>query len=126
MSEKILVVDDEPDIVTVMKFTLETKGFKVITAYDGEEGLRKAKSDKPELIILDMLMPKMYGSTLISRLENIPETKDIPVILLSCLVNDNEDGTKHNVGGRVLLSKFCSEDELLYAVNKALGRDYTK
>ena len=61
MSKKILVVDDEPDVVTVIKFTLETRGFEVITAYDGDEGLNKAKRERPDLIILDVLMPKMYG-----------------------------------------------------------------
>ena len=61
ISKKILVVDDEPDVVTVIKFTLETRGFEVITAYDGDEGLNKAKRERPDLIILDVLMPKMYG-----------------------------------------------------------------
>ena len=55
------MVDDEPDVVTVIKFTLETRGFEVITAYDGDEGLNKAKRERPDLIILDVLMPKMYG-----------------------------------------------------------------
>ena len=90
ISKKILVVDDEPDVVTVIKFTLETRGFEVITAYDGDEGLNKAKRERPDLIILDVLMPKMYGNTLVAELESSNETKNIPIIFLSCLVSNEK------------------------------------
>ena len=102
MGKRILVVDDEPDVVTVMKFTLETRGFEVVTAYDGEEGLRKVKTENPDLIILDVLMPKMYGNTLVAELENNPETKNIPIIFLSCLVNDEDRGRN-----RICGATFC-------------------
>ena len=126
MSKKILVVDDEPDVVTVMKFTLETRGFEVITAYDGEEGLRKVKNANPDLVILDVLMPKMYGNTLVAELESSRETKNIPIIFLSCLVNNEEQGTKHDMWGHILLSKSCSEEELFEAVDKVLGSNHTR
>ncbi|RLG13301.1 two-component system response regulator [Candidatus Pacearchaeota archaeon] len=121
MAKKILVVDDEPDIVAVMKFTLENRGFEVITAYDGKEGLNKAKRFNPDLIILDVLMPQMYGNTLVAELEENPQTKGIPIIFLSCLVNKSGEGVKQDMWGRLLLSKSCSEEELLDAIDKMLG-----
>ena len=67
--KKILVVDDEADILDVIKLTLEPNGYEVVTASDGEGGLEKAKSKKPDLIILDILMPKMDGYTFLIKRE---------------------------------------------------------
>jgi len=125
MSKKILIVDDEPDVVAVIKFTLETRGFEVITAYDGDEGLNKAKRENPDLIILDVLMPKMYGNTLAAELESSNETKNIPIIFLSCLVSDEGQGVKQDMWGHILLSKLCSEEELFEAVDRILGSNHT-
>ena len=104
MAKRILVVDDEPDIVTVMKFTLEGRGFEVITAYDGKEGLDKARTFKPDIIILDVLMPKMYGNTLVAELESNNDTKNIPIIFLSCLVDRSITSTEQDMRGCVF---FC-------------------
>ncbi len=124
MAKRILVVDDEPDIVAVVKFTLENRGFEVITAYDGKEGLDKAKTFKPDIIILDVLMPKMYGNTLVAELENNDDTKNIPIIFLSCLVDSNTTYPKQDMWGRILLSKSCSEEELMEAIDRVLGRNH--
>ena len=120
MSKKILVVDDEPDVVACIKLSLEVNGFEVITAYDGQEGLFKAKDHKPDLIILDVLMPKIYGHTIVAKLEQDPETENIPIIFLSALVSKEESELKQDMWGRLLLSKTCTEEELLSAINKAL------
>lgn len=114
------MVDDEPDIVAVMKFTLESRGFEVITAYDGKEGLDKARTFKPDIIILDVLMSKMYDNTLVAELEN-NDTKNIPIIFLSCLVDRSTTYTEQDMRGRILLPKSCSEEELMEAINRALG-----
>ena len=85
MGATILVVDDEPSIVRLVTATLESKGYEVIPAYDGEEALVKVKHHRPDLIILDIMMPHMDGREARKRLLDDPETADIPVIHLSAV-----------------------------------------
>lgn len=84
MKKKILIADDEPEIVDIVKRMLEEK-YEVITAYDGEECIEKAKKEKPDLILLDILMPKLDGWETLKRLKEDEETKDIPVSMLTAL-----------------------------------------
>ena len=82
--KKILVADDEPEIVDIVKRMLEDE-YEVITAYDGEEALRKAKKEKPDLILLDILMPKLDGWETLKKLKEDEELKNIPVSMLTAL-----------------------------------------
>ncbi len=84
MKRKILIADDEPEIVDIVKRMLEEK-YEVITAYDGEECIKKAKEEKPDLILLDILMPKLDGWETLKKLKEDEETKDIPVSMLTAL-----------------------------------------
>jgi len=125
MITKILLVDDEPDIVAVMKLTLETKGFNVITAYDGEEGFKKAKQERPDLIILDVLMPKVLGDDMATKLRNDPDTYHIPVIFLTNLPlnfltgsEEDESIIQRDSRGNIYIQKTCSEEELLAAIKQ--------
>ncbi|MDD5687879.1 MAG: response regulator [Elusimicrobia bacterium] len=81
--KKILVVDDERDIVEIISLYLEKDGYQVICAYDGLEALAKIGVEKPDLIVLDIMMPKLDGHSLNIRLKENPETKDIPVIVVT-------------------------------------------
>ncbi|MFH1784088.1 MAG: response regulator [bacterium] len=83
MTKKILIADDSLVIVQMMKSALETQGYEVVTAMDGEEALQKATSEHPDLIILDIMMPKMDGYTVNLRLKEMPDTKETPVIISS-------------------------------------------
>jgi DNA-binding response OmpR family regulator len=85
MAARILVVDDATSIVTLVKATLEAKGYTIDVAYNGSEGLALAKLHKPDLIILDMMMPRMDGTVVRKRLGADPDTKDIPVIHLTAV-----------------------------------------
>lgn len=85
MAKKVLVVDDELDMRTFITTLLETSGFKPIAATDGVEGLEAARSRKPAVIILDVMMPNLSGISMYRDLKNDPELKDIPVIMLSAL-----------------------------------------
>ena len=85
MAKKVLVVDDELDMRTFITTLLETSGFKPIAAKDGVEGLEAARSRKPAVIILDIMMPNLSGISMYRDLKNDPELKDIPVIMLSAL-----------------------------------------
>jgi two-component system, OmpR family, alkaline phosphatase synthesis response regulator PhoP len=85
MAQKILVVDDEPSIVKLIKATLEARGYQVVTAFDGLEALTEAKTQKPDLIVLDVMMPHVDGLEARKRLLADPKTADIPVIHLSAI-----------------------------------------
>ena len=98
MAYKILVVDDEPSIVRLVTATLEGRGYEVITAHDGMEAITEAKVHKPDLILLDVMMPHMDGREARKRLLDDPTTKDIPVIHLSA-VGDFEQQLKAVAGG---------------------------
>jgi len=79
----ILVVDDEPDIVTLVKSRLEANGYEVISAYNGKDGIEKALEAQPDMILLDLMMPIMDGYEAGRKLKDNPKTKDIPLILFT-------------------------------------------
>lgn len=80
---KILLVDDDKDFVEATKLVLESRPYEVIVAYDGDEGLEKAKKERPDLIILDIIMPVKDGFSAAEQLKKIPELNKIPVIMLT-------------------------------------------
>jgi two-component system, OmpR family, response regulator VicR len=83
MANKIMVVDDEPDVVDLVKLVLESDGFSVVTAYSGKEALDKIDREMPDLVLLDIMMPQMDGWEVYSRIRASPVTKDIPVAMLT-------------------------------------------
>jgi two-component system response regulator VicR len=83
MANKIMVVDDEPDVVDLVKLVLESDGFRVVTAYSGKEALEKIDKEMPDLVLLDIMMPQMDGWEVYSRIRADPKTKDIPVAMLT-------------------------------------------
>jgi len=87
----ILVVDDIPDILKLMDATLQFKGYRVVTARDGQEALEVIQQERPALVIADILMPKMDGFSLLHRIRINPETRDIPVVFLSATYIAQED-----------------------------------
>jgi DNA-binding response OmpR family regulator len=89
MAAKILVADDATSIVTLVKATLEAKGYAVVAAYDGREALRMVEIHKPDLVILDIMMPKVDGLEVRKKLLDDPKTKDLPVIHLSAVGDFN-------------------------------------
>ncbi len=83
MANKILVVDDEPHMVEMMKLRLESKGYSVISAVNGEDCLEKAEKERPDLILLDILLPGVSGFEVAKRLKANELTKDIPIIIVA-------------------------------------------
>jgi two-component system alkaline phosphatase synthesis response regulator PhoP len=82
---KILVVDDEPDVVDMLRMMLENASYEVVSAYDGKEGIEKAKEEKPDAIVLDLMMPGMDGFEACKEMKNDPELKAIPVLVLTAI-----------------------------------------
>jgi len=82
----IMVVDDDPDLVTFVRVTLEDNGYNVMCAYNGKQFFDVLEKQKPDLIILDVMMPEMDGLEVLARLKSAPETSSIPVVLLTAMV----------------------------------------
>ena len=88
---KILIVDDEPGVVELIKNSLEKNDYEVVTASDGLEGVEKAWSKNPDLIILDIMMPNMSGGDAVRELKSNSTTRNIPIIFLSAVVSKKEE-----------------------------------
>ena len=87
MGKKILVIDDDPDLVDATSIILKSKNYEVSVAYDGVEGMEKARNEKPDLIVLDVMMPQKDGYTLCKELKADPDLRRIPVLLLTAVVD---------------------------------------
>lgn len=85
MTRKILAVDDEPSIVRLVKAALTARGHEVVTAHDGQDALDKVALEKPDLIVLDIMMPRMDGREVARRLSKNPATAKIPIVFLSAI-----------------------------------------
>jgi CheY-like chemotaxis protein len=83
MGKKILVIDDEPDVVTYLKTLLQKNGYEVLVATDGEEALKVSETDAPDLITLDIMMPKETGVRFYRKLKKEEHLKNIPIIVIS-------------------------------------------
>ncbi len=87
MTKKILIVDDDPDLVEAVTMILESKKYKVSAAYGGVEGLQKARSENPDLIVLDVMMPDKDGYAVCKELKADPKANKIPILLLTAVVS---------------------------------------
>jgi diguanylate cyclase (GGDEF)-like protein len=122
MSERVLVADDDPDILTVVKINFELDGFEVDTAVDGEDALQKATSNPPNAIVLDIMMPRMDGLTALHRLRSQASTANIPIILLTArgLPEDRVRGLE--LGADDYITKPFDITELAARVRAVLRR----
>ncbi len=102
---KILVVDDEPDILEFLKYNLVKEGFEVFTASDGEEGLRLAEQEKPQLVILDIMMPRMDGVEVCRQLRQRPEFNKTVIAFLTAREEDYSQIAALDVGGDDYITK---------------------
>ncbi len=122
MQKKILVVDDERDVLTVVSKRLSDAGYFVITATNGKDAIWIAKKERPNLILLDIMMPDMDGGQVGYTLKNIPETKDIPVVFLTCLISKDEEKKGSNViAGNYFIAKPYNPEDLLKEIGKHIA-----
>ncbi len=121
--KKIMVVDDEESILTLVKALLESEGFEVITVSSGEECLERLKTVKPDLILLDMMMPGMSGRETCERIRANPETKDIKVAFLT-VARFSETGKETLKKMKVLdyITKPFENEDLVKRIKKALSK----
>lgn len=118
-NKKILIVDDEPDFVKMIKTRLEANDYKVAVAFDGEEGLKKAQEEIPDAILLDIMMPKKDGYTFLLDLKKDEATKSIPVIALTAKPK-MEDMFKFE-GAKDYIIKPFESTELLSKIKEIIG-----
>jgi two-component system alkaline phosphatase synthesis response regulator PhoP/two-component system response regulator VicR len=121
MPSKILVCDDERHIVRLIQVNLERQGYNVVTAYDGKEGLEKVKAEKPDLIVLDVMMPYMDGFEVLKNLRREPETEALPVIMLTAKAQDKDVFEGYHYGADMYLTKPFNPMELVAFVKRILG-----
>jgi CheY-like chemotaxis protein len=125
---KILIIDDDPDFVEATKAILESKSFKVVAAYDKNEGMGKINSEKPDLILLDIMMKKMDdGFTLCYKLKHDPELKKIPVLAISAITEETGLKFSSETDGEYFeaddyVEKPIKADDLLERVEKLLKK----
>lgn len=123
----VLLVDDDPVILKLLQVNFEMEGFHVSTANDGVEGLEKARAERPDIVLLDIMMPRMDGLEVTKALKSDPETKDIPIILLSAKAQASDIQAGKDMGADDYLTKPFDPLELLERVNELLeggGRTY--
>ena len=111
--KRILVVDDEEDLVATISIVLRHKGYEVITANDGQEGLEKARTEKPDLIILDLMLPRINGYKVCGLLKNDARYAKIPVILLTARPNAEDIELGKSVGADAYITKPYDRGALL-------------
>lgn len=119
MSDSILVVDDDREIVSAIKIILDREGYKVVTAYDGEQALEKLATHKVDLILIDIMMPKLDGLSAIMR---IREKRNIPIILLSAKSEDSDKVLGLSIGADDYVTKPYNPQELVARVKSHLRR----
>ncbi len=119
----ILVADNDRDIVTLVKTLLEGEGYGVQTAYDGLEVFSRLEEQKPDLIILDIMMPQMDGMAVLTRLKKTAETSSIPVIMLTAKVQYEDMLGGYKLGANYYITKPFTSTQLIKGINLVFGED---
>lgn len=118
--KRILVVDDEANVVRSLSFVLTKNGYEVSSARDGEEALRKVREFRPQLIFLDIMMPRKNGFEVCQEIKKMPDTRDIPIVMLSAKGVADQDPVL-NCGAYAYISKPFSPQEIVTRVNQILS-----
>lgn len=121
MAKKILIADDEEDVKVVVQLFLESKGYEILTAYDGLDAVEKIQSEKPDLVLLDIMMPLIDGFEVCKKIKDIPELADIPIIMMSASSHAESKQRGIEVGAIDYLVKPFSPEELGKLIEKTLG-----
>jgi len=122
MKEKILIVDDEADILTLLEYNLEKAGFKVISANDGPDAVEITKREKPDIIILDIMLPSMEGTEVCKILKSGDATRHIPIIMLTAKGEEVDRIVGFELGADDYITKPFSPRELILRVKAVLKR----
>jgi len=119
---KILIAEDEPDIRDLVAFTLRFAGYEVVTCSNGEEAVELANNEVPDLILLDVRMPRLTGYDACKKIKATPELKDIPVVFLSAKGQEAEIQSGMDAGAEEYLLKPFAPDQLTDRVRSILAK----
>jgi len=120
--KKILVVDDEVDLVETIRFPLEMDGFNVLVSYNGEDALNQARKEKPDLIILDLMLPKLDGYKVCRLLKFDERYKDIPILMLTAKTQEKDKLLGKETGANEYMTKPFDIDDLMKKVRVYLNK----
>jgi two-component system alkaline phosphatase synthesis response regulator PhoP len=123
MKKRILVVDDEVAIVRMLKDRLESAGFEVLTAYDGAQAVEVARQERPDLIIMDVTMPRMDGLTAAKQLRSDPTTAHIPIVMLTARGQESDEQAGYAAGAVRYFTKPFSPRQLVQELRSLLGEN---
>jgi len=122
MAKKILIVDDDPPIVELLKFSLESAGYNVVVAVDGDEAIKKAQSEKPDLILLDIMLPTRDGYSVLEEMRGTEKYKILPIVIMSAKVQEVDISYGLELGANDYFTKPLDLDKLEKRVEELVGR----
>ncbi|MBT4482903.1 MAG: response regulator [Candidatus Latescibacteria bacterium] len=118
--KKVLLIDDDEMVIELVKASLHGSEFEILTALEGERGIEEARKTKPDVILLDIMMPNLDGLTTCNYLKKIPETQNIPIIFLSAKKTEVGQKVAINVGASDYIIKPFDPEDLLIRLRKAV------
>jgi DNA-binding response OmpR family regulator len=121
MSRKILIADDEPNIVTALEFLLQKNGYEVLIARNGDAALELVEKHRPDLVLLDVMMPVKSGYEVCQRMRERPDWRDIKIVMLTAKGREVEMNKGLSVGADLYITKPFSTHELVQKINALLG-----
>jgi len=124
MTRKIVLAEDEPQIARLIEFKLKKEGYDVTWKENGDEALRAIKADKPDLILLDIMMPVMGGYEVLRRLKEDENLKSVPVIMLTARAQEKDVVKGIDMGAEDYITKPFQPAELLARVKRILGKPH--
>jgi DNA-binding response OmpR family regulator len=119
--KKILVVDDEKDLVDTLIFRLEANDYATLAAYDGQEGLEKAKKEKPDLVILDLMLPKMDGYKVCGLLKSDARYAKMPILMFTARAQEADRKLAEEVGADAYVTKPFESQALMAKIKELIG-----
>jgi len=122
MAKRILIIEDYPHIVEILKVRLEAAGYEVLVAYDGQEGLAVARREVPDLIILDIMLPKMNGYKVCRFLKFDAKYKHIPIVMLTSRVKPSDEQMGRDTGADAYVAKPYDPEKLLELIRGYLAK----
>jgi CheY-like chemotaxis protein len=119
----VLVVDDEPDVLLLCRVNLEFEGYRVVEASDGEQALEHLADEVPDVVLLEVMMPKMDGWAVLERIKEDPRTADVPVVMLTAKVQDHDQVRGWSAGAAEYITKPFSPLSLSQVVQDVMDTD---
>ena len=125
MDKKVLVIEDDPSVLRFLEYTLRQEGYQVLTATNGLMGIRAARNEGPDLIVLDIMLPGMDGFEICHRLRAEPETAQLPILILSAKAHEVDKATGLKVGADDYITKPANPSEIANRVEMLLAKKAT-